>query len=85
MNLFINSPPFKALVGGLALLVATATVGQAESVYPKIVKPQQTPNIVRPCTGLEKSAKLSPTECGTLTLSEVVTRYNALNSDNGDN
>lgn len=61
----------KRLFGASALFMAAAVAGQAQSVYPEVIKPMQSPDVLRPCTHLEKSAKLAESECGTLTLADV--------------
>jgi hypothetical protein len=77
---------YKLLCGAGILLASSATVGHATSIYPQRIdtSPTQSADVVRPCTGLEKAAQLSAQECGTLTLSAVVTRLNALERDDHD-
>ncbi len=74
----------KLRFGSAVIFASLAAAGQAESLYPQPLPLPQTEDIVRPCTKLEKSAKLSPTECGTLSLANVFQRLDSLNSDNED-
>ncbi|MFD1344847.1 hypothetical protein [Litorisediminicola beolgyonensis] len=76
----------RLLLGSVILLASSAAVGQADSIYPQSIRttPTQSADIIRPCTGLEKIAKLQAAECGTLTLSAVVIRMNALEKDDQD-
>ena len=75
----------KLFVGTALIFASMATAGQSESLYPQTVKPVQTDNVVRPCTRLEIDAHLLPSECGTLTLSAVVSKLNALQRQDNDN
>ena len=64
---------------------------KADSLYPQTIQQAQSADIVRPtarpyqnnCTQLEREAQMSPVECGTLTLNDVVKRLTAIrNADN---
>jgi hypothetical protein len=59
---------------------------KAKSRYPQTIPQAQSADVVRPsarpyqnnCTQLERSAKMLPAECGTLTLNDVVKRLTAI-------
>lgn len=59
---------------------------KAKSLYPQPVLQAQSADVARPsarpyqnnCTQLERSAKMSPAECGSLTLNDVVKRLTAI-------
>ena len=59
---------------------------KAKSLYPQTIQQAQTADVVRPtarpyqnnCTQLEREAQMSPAECGTLTLNDVVKRLTAI-------
>ncbi|MXQ08981.1 hypothetical protein GQ651_14125 [Alphaproteobacteria bacterium GH1-50] len=59
---------------------------KVKSRYPQPIQQEQSADVVRPsaradmnnCTQLELSAKMSPDECGTLTLNDVVKRLTAM-------
>ena len=78
----------KLLFGSAVIFASMTAAGQAESLYPQLVPQAQTADVDRPstralannCTQLELSAKMSPDECGTLTLNEVVVRLNVMRS-----
>lgn len=58
---------------------------KVKSRYPQTIEQAQSADVLRPgtgtyqnnCTQLEVSAKMSPAECGTLTLNDVVKRLTA--------
>lgn len=62
---------------------ASTAIGFADQ-YPVLAVATQSASIDRPCTQLELSAHMTSSECGTLTLSAVVARINALQSDDHD-
>lgn len=64
----------------LCASIAPSFAGQ----YPVATTVAQSPSKVRPCTPLELYAGLQPAECGTLTLSAVVTRLYADHSEGDD-
>jgi hypothetical protein len=64
---------------------------KARSLYPQTIAQVQSADVVRPnarpyqnnCTQLEREAQMTPAECGTLTLNDVVKRLAAIrNADN---
>jgi hypothetical protein len=81
--------PFKLLFGSAVIFASMAVAGQAQSVYPETVPQAQTADVVRPtaspfmngCTQLETAAGMVDSQCGTLTLSEVVVLMNAFQYD----
>ncbi len=76
----------KLLFGSAVIFASLAAAGQAASPYPQLTAPApaQSSSIVRPCTQLEIAAELLPSDCGTLTLSDVVGRMHDLQSNNRD-
>lgn len=66
------------------LLLSGAASASFAGNYPEVATPAQSVSIVRSCTQLEATAHILKGECGTLTLSEVVRRMNALTGDDRD-
>lgn len=54
-----------------AVFTAIAGASQAQGLYPELIAPSQTPDVVRACTPLEGRAGLATEECGKLTLADV--------------
>ncbi|MDU8946774.1 hypothetical protein, partial [Ovoidimarina sediminis] len=57
---------------------------EVRSLYPQKVQAAKSASVARRCTQLEMSAEMIPSECGTLTLSDVVILLNALETDGRD-
>jgi hypothetical protein len=82
----------KLFFGSAVIFASMASAGQAQDIYPQIVPQAQTADVVRPtvgpymsrCTQLEVAAGIGSHECGTFTLSEVVTRMHILQGDDHD-
>ena len=74
----------KLFVGSALIFASMAAAGQAQGTYPHAIPPEQTADVVRPCTPLEISADIIAEDCGTLTLSEVVKRMHTLQGDDHD-
>lgn len=72
------------LVAISAILLSASAGMSFAGQYPVVTVGTQSASIARSCTQLEVSAEIDPAECGTLTLAEVVGRWNALHSDDGD-
>jgi hypothetical protein len=76
----------KLFFGSAVIFASMTAAGQAESLYPQPVPLAQTADAVRPtarpyqnkCTILEREALMTPAECGTLTLNDVVKRVTAI-------
>lgn len=79
-NTFTNAPiaRLRLLFGSIVIFASMTATGQAESLYPQLMEPVRSADVIRPCTQLELSADMLPSECGTLTLAEVVNRMYAL-------
>lgn len=77
------------LFGSAIIFASLAAAGQAESLYPQTIEQARSADILRPgtrtyqynCTQLELLAQISPAECGTLTLSDVVGRLVEIGDD----
>lgn len=67
-----------------ALLMSAAATASFAGHYPESTLASQSASLVRACTQLESSALITASECGTLTLSEVVRRKHVLESDDHD-
>lgn len=72
-----NRQAFK-LVPAAAMFAVLAGASQAQSLYPELVKPLQTADVIRNCTQLEIQAGMARPECGTMTLADVRKRLAGL-------
>jgi hypothetical protein len=63
---------------------------RTRSLYPQTIQQAQSADVVRPtarpyqnnCTQIEREALMTPAECGTLTLNDVVKRLTAIRDAN---
>ena len=67
-----------------AILLSASAAMSFAGQYPISTTVTQSASVNRPCTQLELSANVTPSECGTLTLATVVARVNALHGDDHD-
>jgi hypothetical protein len=72
------------LVAISAIMLSASAAMSFAGQYPVLTIVTQSASIDRPCTQLELSAQMAPSECGTLTLADVVARVNALQDDDRD-
>jgi hypothetical protein len=72
------------LVATSAIMLSASAAMSLAGQYPATTIATQSASIDRPCTQLELSAQMTPSECGTLTLADVVARVTALQDDDGD-
>ena len=72
------------LVAISAIMLSASAAMSFAGQYPTTTIATQSASIDRPCTQLELSAQMMPSECGTLTLGDVVARLNALQRDDHD-
>lgn len=74
----------RKLVPISAILLSASAAMSFAGQYPVSTTVTQSASVNRPCTQLEQSADMTPSECGTLTLATVVARVNALHGDDHD-
>ncbi|MEO0712422.1 MAG: hypothetical protein AAFU81_05250 [Pseudomonadota bacterium] len=72
------------LVAISAIMLSASAAMSFAGQYPVSTIVTQSASIDRPCNQLELSAQMAPSECGTLTLADVVARVNALEDDDRD-
>ena len=66
------------LVAISAIMLSASAAMSFAGQYPVATIVTQSASIDRPCNQLELSAEMTPAECGTLTLNDVVKRITAI-------